>query len=131
MNSDFQTEEKTFSLVPKETVVLAAILSITVHILDGFISGLFFFGGGVTSALGFAWLRKSISALLSTQKSGILKKGLAIYLLRFLLICSIFLIIILISPGRLLAFSAGFSVIILVILFEAIKTIRQMKKWKN
>jgi hypothetical protein len=53
------------------------------------------------------------------------------YLLRLILICGVFLIIILLFPRQILAFGAGFSVIVPVVLVEGSRALLRMKTWKT
>ncbi|HDT13627.1 MAG TPA: hypothetical protein ENO03_04645, partial [Candidatus Aminicenantes bacterium] len=54
-------EEIVLRRIPAEIVVLAACLALAAWLLFDPMTGLLFFAGGVLSAVGFAWLRQSLT----------------------------------------------------------------------
>jgi hypothetical protein len=124
-------EERILNRIPLEILALSLALAVPVFIIFSPAAAGVFFLGGAASAVGFIWLRKSLSSALDSGKKGALRAGLGLYLVRLLLICALFLSIILIQPKRALAFGAGFSVLVLVTLVEGVWALLQMRKWKN
>jgi hypothetical protein len=47
------------------------------------------------------------------------------------LICGVFFLIILLYPRKILAFGAGFSMIVLVSLVEGVRALLLMRTWKD
>jgi len=123
-------EEKILRRVPVEIVLVAAVLAPAVGLLFGAAAGPAFFAGGALAALGFLWLKSALTRFLLRDGRGALKSAVFLYVLRLLLICGAFLIIILLFPGQILAFGAGFSVIIPVFLAEGVRALGLMKTWK-
>jgi hypothetical protein len=123
-------QEKILRRIPKEIVFLALILAVPTALLFGLRPALVFLAGGTLSALGFSWLKRSLTRFLSRTGKAALKRGLLMYLLRLVLICAAFLIIILLFPREILAFGAGFSVLIPVFLFEGSRALYRMRTWK-
>ena len=126
-----ELEERILRRIPVEIVALAAVLAFAAALLFDPLTGLFFFAGGVFSALGFAWLKTSLTRFLSREKKGALRAGIVLYALRLVLICAVFFLIILLYPKKILAFVAGFSTVILVSLVEGIRGLLHMKTWKG
>jgi hypothetical protein len=124
-------DERVLRRVPAEILAVSAVLAIAAGLLFDPLTGLLFFAGGGLSALGFAWLESSLSRILAQGKKGALRSGIALYALRLALICGVFLLIILLIPGRVLAFVAGFSVLVPVALVESIRALLLMKTWKS
>jgi len=117
--------------IPFEIAGLAALLAVPAGLLFGPGMGLAFFAGGLFSALGFLWLRQSLTRLLSKGQKGARRSGLLIYVLRLVLICGVFCLIILFYPKRIFAFVAGFSTVVPITLAEAVRGLRRVKKWKD
>lgn len=124
-------EERILRRIPVEIVVLAAALGLAAGLILDPMTGLFFFAGGVFSALGFVWLKQSLTRLLSREKKGALRSGILIYVLRLVLICSVFFLIIFVYPKKIIAFVAGFSSVIPVALAEGIRGLLLMRTWKD
>jgi hypothetical protein len=124
-------EERILRRVPVEIVALAAVLAFAAALLFDPLTGLFFFAGGAFSALGFVWLKQSLTRFLSREKAGALRAGIVLYALRLVLICAVFFLIILVYPKKIIAFVAGFSTVILVSLVEGIRGLLHMKTWKD
>ncbi|MFO7732296.1 MAG: ATP synthase subunit I [Candidatus Aminicenantes bacterium] len=131
MNVPEPFDEQVLRRVPWEILAVSAVLAVVVGLIFGPLTGLLFFAGGGLSALGFAWLKRSLSRLLLQGKTGALRSGIALYVLRLALICGVFFLIILLFPGRVLAFVAGFSVLVPVALAESVRALLLMKTWKN
>jgi hypothetical protein len=124
-------EEIILRRIPAEIVVLAACLALSAWLLFDAMTGLLFFAGGVLSAVGFAWLRQSLTRFLSREKKGALRAGIALYIVRLMLICAVFFLIIVLYPKKILAFAAGFSTIVPVSLLEGLRGLLLMRKWKD
>ncbi len=123
-------EERILRRIPLEIAALAAILALAVGLLFDPLTGLFFLAGGLFSALGFAWLKRSLTRFLAKGVRGARRSGIALYALRLVLICAVFFLIILLYPKRILAFVAGFSTVVPVSLAVAVRGLLQLKKWK-
>ena len=123
-------EEKILKRIPLEVIAFAAFIAVPVGLVFGALTGVFFLGGGALSAVGFLWLKSSLTRVLAKDKARALRSGVLLYGLRFVLILGVFLIIILLYPKRLLPFAAGFSSVIPVFLGEAVVTLARMKTWK-
>ncbi len=123
-------EERILRRIPLEIAALAAILALAAGLLFDPLTGLFFLAGGLFSALGFAWLKRSLTRFLAKGVQGARRSGIALYALRLVLICAVFFLIILVYPKRILAFVAGFSTVVPVSLAVAVRGLLQLKKWK-
>ncbi len=123
-------EERILRRIPAEILILAAVLAVPVALIFGLEAGGVFFAGAALAALGFLWLKQSLTRLLVRGRAGALRSGILLYALRLLLICGAFFLIILLFPKRILAFGAGFSTIVLVFLAEGVGALRRMKTWK-
>lgn len=112
-------EEKVLRRVPAEIIVLTIILAFPAWLIFNLtVAGLFLLGG-IIAALGFISLKKSLSKFLLTRKTTSVRSSLFLYGLRLLLIIAIFFIIILLYQEKILAFAAGFSIMLIVFFFEA------------
>jgi hypothetical protein len=130
MTSFDPLEERILRRIPGEILALAAVLAVAVAFLFGLPTGLLFLGGGALAALGFLWLTQSLTRFLLRGKAGALRAAVLLYVLRLVLICGVFFIIILLFPKEILAFGAGFSVLILVMLAEGLRALLRVKTWK-
>lgn len=117
--------------IPWEILGTAAVLALGALLLFDPGTALFTLLGGVLAALGFIWLRQSISRFLLSDKKKAVRSAVLLYGLRLILIIAIFSIIILFFPGRIVAFAAGFSAVILVFLVEAVAALSKLKQWKS
>jgi hypothetical protein len=124
-------EERILRRIPMEIAALAAVLSLAAVFLFDPLTGLFFFAGGLFSALGFAWLKQSLTRFLSREKKGALRSGIVLYGLRLVLICAVFFLIILLYPKKIFAFVAGFSTVVPVSLVEAVRGLLLLRTWKD
>jgi uncharacterized membrane protein YesL len=123
-------DERILRRIPLEILALSAVLGLAAALLFSALAGLLFFAGGGLAAMGFLWLKRSLTRLLAKDKEGALRSAILLYALRLGLICAVFLIIILIFPGKILAFGAGFSTIVPVFLAEGVGALLRMKTWK-
>jgi hypothetical protein len=124
-------EERILRRIPVEIVILAAVLAVATAFVFDPLTGLFVFAGGALSALGFAWLKRSLTRILSRERKGALRSGMALYALRLVLICAVFFLIILLYPKRIIAFVAGFSSVIPVALAEGVRGLLLLRTWKD
>jgi hypothetical protein len=124
-------EERILRRIPVEIVILAAVLGGASAFVFDPLTGLFVFAGGLLSALGFAWLKRSLTRILSRERKGALRSGMALYGLRLVLICAAFFLIILVYPKRIIAFVAGFSSVIPVALAEGVRGLLLLRTWKD
>jgi len=123
-------EERVLRRIPVEIAVGAAVLALGAALVFDPLTGLLVFAGGAFSALGFAWLKQSLTRILTSGRKGALRSGVALYALRLVLICGVFFLIILLYPKKILAFGAGFSVVVLVSLVEGIRALLLLRTWK-
>jgi anaerobic C4-dicarboxylate transporter len=124
-------DERVLRRIPFEIGALSALLALAAGLAFDPLTGLFFFAGGIVSALGFAWLKRSLSRLLSRDMKGALRSGILMYALRLVLICAVFLLIILLYPKKIFAFAAGFSLVVPVALAEGVRALLLMRSWKD
>ena len=124
-------EERILRRIPVEIVALAAGLALAAALVFDPLTGLFVFAGGVFSAFGFAWLKQSLTRFLSREKKGALRSGIVLYVIRLVLICAVFFLIILVYPKKILAFVAGFSSVVPVALAEGVRGLLLMRTWKD
>jgi ATP synthase I chain len=124
-------EERILRRIPVEIVVLAAVLGSAAGFVIDPLTGLFVLAGGVFSALGFVWLKQSLTRFLSREKRGALRSGILFYVLRLVLICAVFFLIILVYPKKIFAFVAGFSAVVPVSLFEGLRGLFLLRTWKD
>ncbi len=122
--------EKILRRVPVEILIAGAVLALGLIPLIGLVGSALFFAGAGLAALGFVWLKQSLTRFLVRERAGALRAAILLYALRLVLICGVFLFIILVFPRKILAFGAGFSVIVLVFLAEGIGALLRMKTWK-
>jgi hypothetical protein len=87
-------EERVLRRVPVEIVAVGAALALGTVLLFDLTTGLVFFAGAVLSALGFAWLRQSLTRILTSGRKAALRSGVALYALR-LVDCGAFFLILL------------------------------------
>jgi hypothetical protein len=124
-------EEGILRRIPIEILAASAILAIPAALLFDLPTGLVFFAGGALSALGFTGLKQSLTRFLARDRKGALRSGIILYALRLLLICTAFLLIIRLYPRKILAFGAGFSMLVLVSLVEGIRGLLLLRTWKD
>ncbi|OGD26736.1 MAG: hypothetical protein A2V57_03870 [Candidatus Aminicenantes bacterium RBG_19FT_COMBO_65_30] len=124
-------EERILRRIPIEILALSAVLALPAALLFDPLTGLFFVAGGGFSALGFAWLKQSLTRFLARDRKGALRSGIVLYVLRLVLICAVFFLIILLYPKKLIAFVAGFSTVVPVSLAEGVRTLLLLRTWKD
>jgi hypothetical protein len=123
-------EEASLRRIPIEIIVLAAVVAIALFPIFDLSTALFFFGGAVLSSLSFLWMKSALTKILNRKKAEAVRSGLLLYALRFILILGVFFLIILHYPNRILAFAAGFSMMLPVFIVEAVRAFALMKQWK-
>jgi hypothetical protein len=124
-------EERILRRIPIEILAASAVLALPAMFLFDLPTGLVFLAGGLFAALGFAGLKRSLTRFLDREKKGALRSGIILYALRLVLICAVFLLIILLYPKKILAFGAGFSMLVLVSLVEGIRGLLLLRTWKD
>lgn len=122
--------EASIKRVPRETILLGIIFSITCGIIFDPVWGILVFLGALLSAIGFIALNSFINRYLGKKKTMVLRRAVLMYSLRLLLICLVFLIIIFFFKGKIIAFGAGFSLIVVSVLVEALRNLAYVKQWK-
>jgi len=132
-NRQFKPEddEKVLHRIPIEIAIAAAAVAAVILAVFDAVSAMLFFMGGILSATSFIWLKQSLTRFLSREKSNALKSAFLLYSLRLLLIIVVFSIIIFFFSKKIIAFIAGFSVIVPVLLFEALAAYLKLIRWKN
>jgi len=116
--------------IPLETVLLGLAVGIITALVYEPLSGGLVLAGSVLSAAGFLSLKSFVDKYLQSERARLWRRALLFYSLRLLLICLVFLSIILIFKGRVLALAAGLSLILLSILVEAVRNLASIKQWK-
>jgi hypothetical protein len=117
--------------IPLEILICAVLIALAALAWKGVWAGLFAFLGGGLAAVGFLGLERSLRHILDRGKKGALRRGLLFYGLRILLILLAFSLIILLYPKRVVAFAAGFSALLAVVLFEAARALILLRQWKH
>ena len=131
MNTFEIEDERILRRIPREILGLAAVLALPVVFLFDPLTALVFFAGGALAALGFLWLKQSLTRFLLRGKSGALRSAILLYALRLVLICAVFFLIILVYPKKIIAFVAGFSTVVPIALLEGIRGLLLMRTWKD
>jgi hypothetical protein len=124
-------EERILRRIPVEILAVSAVLALPAMLLLDLSTGLVFLAGGAFAALGFAGLNQSLTRFLAREKKGALRSGIILYALRLVLICAVFLLIILLYPKKILAFGAGFSMLVVVSLVEGVRALLLLRTWKD
>ncbi|HDJ24307.1 MAG TPA: hypothetical protein ENF17_10515 [Candidatus Aminicenantes bacterium] len=125
-------EQTILRRIPLEITAVSSLLSLPAYLLFDFTTAYLFWLGGLLGALSFWSLKASLTktlANLNQQKT--IRLSLFWYIMRLLLIVLVFFIIILVYQKRVLAFALGFSLLLLVIMIEAIYGLISQRKWKN
>jgi len=123
-------EESVLRRIPLEIVALSAVLAMGAVFIFDPMTALLFFGGGLLATLSFLWMKSAVVKILARDKAGALRTGVAMYAVRFILILIVFLLIILAYPNRILAFAAGFSMVVPAFVIEMAVALTHLKKWK-
>ena len=124
-------ESKVLRRMPLEILAGAILIGLAVLIWRGPWAGLFALLGGVVAAAGFLGLERSLDHILDRGRKGALRQGILFYFLRIVLILMAFSLIILFYPRRVVAFAAGFSAILAVVLVEAARALILLRQWKR
>jgi hypothetical protein len=124
-------EERVLRRLPLEIIGVSLVMAAGSLVFFKPRTALLILAGGLFSAASFIWLRQTVGRFLRPDRKRALLGALGFYLLRLLLITSVFLIIILLFPRMILAFAAGFSSLVPAILAEAVMALSQMRKWKG
>ena len=130
-DEQFLLEEQILRRIPLEILVFSLVIALATLVIFSPRTGVFVFAGGVCAAASFLWLKQTITRFLGPDKKKAIKSGILVYLVRLVLIIGVFSIIIFEFPRMILAFTAGFSTIILVAFVEAVRAISKMKQWKS
>jgi hypothetical protein len=122
--------EKSLKRIPVETIALGCLASILGLIFFDLISAALVVAGALVAAAGFISLRSFVNRYVFREKTVFRKRALILYSLRLLLICLVFLAIIFIFRGKVIAFVAGFSSLVVAVLIEAIRNLVNIRQWK-
>ena len=124
-------EEKILRRIPGEILLLTFLAACALLIFFDKLTSFFIFVGGALSALSFLWIKTSITRFLIPDRKRAVRAVIIFYGTRLLLILAIFFIIIIFFSRRIVAFVAGFSMIVPVLLVESILGLANIKKWKS
>ena len=124
-------EETILRRIPLEIVVAGTILGLLALPFFGAQTALFVVAGAALAALGFLWMKASLTRFLVRGRKEALRSGVLVYAARLALILAAFFLIILFFPGRILAFAAGFSAPVPVFFIEGASALLRMEKWKS
>jgi hypothetical protein len=124
-------EEKILRRIPLEILAAGAAAGLIALPFFGVTSALLVLTGGTLASLGFLWMKVSLTRFLQRERKAALRSGVLIYLARFVLILAVFSFIIFLFPGKILAFVAGFSVLVPVFLVEGVFALLRVKTWKS
>jgi hypothetical protein len=124
-------EERILRRVPLEILAAGAAAGLVALPFFGGMTALFVLAGGALASLGFLWMKASLTRFLQRERKAALRSGVLIYLARFVLILAVFSFIIFLFPGKILAFVAGFSVLVPVFLVEGVFALLRVKTWKS
>ncbi len=131
MNVTDPLEEAILRRIPLEIVVAGAVMGLLALPFFGAQTALFVAAGAAVAALGFLWMKSSLTRFLVLGRRAALRSGVLVYAARLALILAAFSLIILFFPGRILAFAAGFSAPVPVFLIEGAGALLRMEKWKS
>jgi hypothetical protein len=124
-------EERILRRIPLEILAAGAAAGLIALPFFGVTTALLVLAGGTLASLGFLWMKVSLTRFLQRGKKAALRSGVLIYLTRFVLILAVFSFIIYLFPGKILAFVAGFSVLVPVFLVEGVFALVRVKTWKS
>jgi hypothetical protein len=131
MNATDPLEEAILRRMPLEIAAAGALMGLLALPLFGAPTALFFAAGAVPAALGFLWMKTSLTRILIRGRKGALRSGALVFGARLVLICAVFFLIIHFFPGRIIAFAAGFSAPVPVFLIEGAAALLRTEKWKS
>lgn len=124
-------EEKILNRIPFEICGAALVAALAALVFFGAASAVPVFAGGAFAAVGFLGMKAALTKFLDRGRREAVRSGTLLYALRLILILAVFSFIILLFPRKLLAFGAGFSILVPVFLVEGAVAFRRMKTWKN
>jgi hypothetical protein len=124
-------EERILRRVPLEIAVAGAVMGLLALPFFGAQAALFVAAGAALAALGFLWMKSTLTRLLAGGRKAALRSGVLVYAARLALILASFLFIILFFPGHILAFAAGFSAPVPAFLIEGAVALLRIEKWKS
>lgn len=124
-------EERILRRIPLEILAAGVAAGLIALPFFGLTTALLILTGGMLAALGFLWMKVSLTRFLQKEKKAALRSGVLTYLARFVLILAVFSFIIFLFPGKILAFVVGFSVLVPVFLFEGVFALLRVKTWKS
>lgn len=124
-------EERILKRIPLEILAAGVASGLIALPFFGLTTALLILTGGMLAALGFLWMKVSLTRFLQKEKKAALRSGVLTYLARFVLILAVFSFIIFLFPGKILAFVVGFSVLVPVFLFEGVFALLRVKTWKS
>jgi len=116
--------------IPLEILACAAVFGLAGLILWEAPQALFIVLGGGAAAASFLGLRRSLEDLLARDRKGAQRRGVLLYGLRILLILVVFSLIILFYSKMVLPFALGFSALVAVLLYEAVRSLARLRQWK-
>jgi hypothetical protein len=131
MNLTDPLEETVLRRIPLEIVASGTALGLLALPFFGAQTALFVAAGAALAALGFLWMKTSLTRFLVRGRKEALRSGTLVYAARLALILVAFSLIILFFPGHILAFAAGFSAPVPVFLIEGAVGLMRMEKWKS
>lgn len=131
MNLIDPLEEAVLRRIPLEIAVAGAVMGLLALPFFGAQTTLFVAAGAILAALGFLWMKASLTRLLVQGRKDAIRSGALVYAARLALILVAFSLIILFFPGRILAFAAGFSAPVPVFLIEGAVALLRTEKWKS
>jgi predicted tellurium resistance membrane protein TerC len=124
-------EERILRRVPLEILAAGAAVGLVALPFFGGTTAIFVLAGGALASLGFLWMKVSLTRFLQRERRAALRSGVLIYLVRFVLILAVFSFIMFFFPRKIIAFVAGFSVLVPVFLIEGVFALLRMKTWKS
>ncbi len=124
-------DEAILRRIPPEIAGAGVVMGLLALPFFGVPAALFVAAGAALAALGFLWMKVTLTRALARGRKGALRTGALVYAARLALILGAFFLIILFFPGRILAFAAGFSAPVLVFLVEGIVALLRTEKWKS
>ncbi|MBN2198544.1 MAG: ATP synthase subunit I [Candidatus Aminicenantes bacterium] len=116
--------------IPLEILTCGAVFGLAGLVFWGPLQALFILLGGGAAAASFLGLRRSLEDILARDRKRALRRGVLLYALRILLILAVFSLIILFYPKMVLPFALGFSAIVAVFLYEAVRSLARLRQWK-
>jgi hypothetical protein len=131
MNMIDPLEEAILRRIPLEIAIAGAVMGLLALPFFGPPTALFAAAGAGLASLGFLWMKSSLTRFLVRGRKAAIRSGALLYAARLALILAAFSLIILLFPGHILAFAAGFSAPVPVFLIEGAGALLRMEKWKS